>query len=138
MLTGMRRYRDAQSRKEDTRFIELEIAFYMGWTGHYTGDGAQPLHDTVHHDGWQGANPKGYTTAPQVHGLFETRFVDLMTLEGDRLHVAASRQRASLPIRSSPFSITSTKRAGTPNWSITLEKRRALEDGNDTPKLGRW
>lgn len=82
MLTGMRTYRALRERKEDTRFAELEIAYAMGWTGHYTADGAQPLHDTVHHDGWQGANPRGYTTDPRVHGLFETRFVDLMQLEG--------------------------------------------------------
>ena len=82
MLTGMRTYRGLKARNEDTRFAELEIAFYVGWTGHYTGDGAQPLHDTVHHDGWQGANPKAYTTHPRVHGLFETQFVDLMKLEG--------------------------------------------------------
>jgi hypothetical protein len=68
MLTGMRRYRDMKAKGEDTRFVELEIAYAMGWTGHYTGDGAQPLHDTVHHDGWQGDNPKGYTTNPRVHG----------------------------------------------------------------------
>lgn len=83
MLAAMRRYRAMAEKKEDTRFVEQEIAFYMGWTGHYTGDGAQPLHDTVHHDGWQGANPKGYTTNPRVHGEFESRFVDLMELEGD-------------------------------------------------------
>jgi hypothetical protein len=82
MLTGMRRYREMKGRNEDTRFVEQEIAFYMGWTGHYTGDGAQPLHDTIHHDGWQGANPKGYTTNPRVHGEFESRFVDAMELEG--------------------------------------------------------
>ena len=63
MLTGMRTYRALRERKEDTRFAELEIAYAMGWTGHYTADGAQPLHDTVHHDGWQGANPRGYTTS---------------------------------------------------------------------------
>jgi hypothetical protein len=82
MLTGMRRYRDMKAKGEDTKFVELEIAYAMGWTGHYTGDGAQPLHDTVHHDGWQGDNPKGYTTNPRVHGLFESQFVDAMKLEG--------------------------------------------------------
>jgi hypothetical protein len=82
MLTGMRTYRALKARTEDTRFAELEIAFYMGWTGHYAGDGAQPLHDTVHHDGWQGANPKDYTTNPRVHGIFETQFVELMKLDG--------------------------------------------------------
>ena len=82
MVTGMRTYRALQQRREETRFAELEIAYAMGWTGHYTGDGAQPLHDTVHHDGWQGANPQGFTTNPRVHGVFETQFVDLMKLEG--------------------------------------------------------
>lgn len=81
MLAGMRRYREERQRGVDTQFVEREIAFYMGWTGHYTGDGAQPLHDTVHHDGWQGANPRQYTTNPRVHGLFETQYVDLMGLE---------------------------------------------------------
>src|SRR5262249_10038925 len=58
----------------------------MGWLGHYTADGAQPLHDTIHHDGWQGPNPKQYTTDPRVHGRFETAFVDLIALtEGDLL-----------------------------------------------------
>ena len=82
MLTGMRTYRALKARNEDTGFAELEVAFYMGWTGHYAADGAQPLHDTVHHDGWQGANPKSYTTNPRVHGLFETQFVALLPLEG--------------------------------------------------------
>lgn len=82
MVTGMRSYRDLQKRGQDTRFAELEVAYAMGWTGHYTADGAQPLHDTVHHDGWQGANPQGFTTNPRVHGLFETQFVDLMQLDG--------------------------------------------------------
>jgi hypothetical protein len=52
----------------------------MGWLGHYTADGAQPLHDTIHHDGWQGPNPKKYTTDPRVHGRFESAFVDLIQL----------------------------------------------------------
>lgn len=82
MVTGMRTYRELQKRGEDTRFAELEVAYAMGWTGHYAADGAQPLHDTVHHDGWQGANPAGFTTNPRVHGVFETQFVDLMRLDG--------------------------------------------------------
>lgn len=83
MVAGMRRYRAAQAQKADTTLVELEIASYMGRLGHYTADGAQPLHDSIHHDGWQGANPKGYTTDPRVHGRFESRFVDLMQLSSD-------------------------------------------------------
>lgn len=83
MIAGMRRYRAAKAKGDDTRLVELEIASYMGRLGHYTADGAQPLHDTIHHDGWQGPNPNGYTTDPRVHGRFETQFVDLMQLSSD-------------------------------------------------------
>lgn len=38
------------------------------------------MHDTIHHDGWLGPNPKQYTTDPRVHGRFESAFVDLIQL----------------------------------------------------------
>lgn len=83
MKTAMRRYRAMKAKGEDTRFVELEIASYMGRLGHYTGDGAQPLHDTIHHDGWVGDNPEGYTREPKIHGRFESAFVDLIEVTVD-------------------------------------------------------
>jgi hypothetical protein len=81
MKSSMRLYRRALiDSPEDAKYLAQDIAFYMGWLGHYTADGAQPLHDTVHHDGWVGANPKQYTTDPRVHGRFESSFVDLIQL----------------------------------------------------------
>ena len=79
MKSAMRAYR-AASASPDAKYLAQDIAFYMGWLGHYTADGAQPLHDTIHHDGWQGPNPKGYTTEPRIHGRFESAFVDLIQL----------------------------------------------------------
>jgi hypothetical protein len=89
MQSAMRLYRRAladpsEASKSATKYLSMDIAFYMGWLGHYTADGAQPLHDTIHHDGWVGANPKRYTTDPRVHGRFETSFVELIQVtEGD-------------------------------------------------------
>jgi hypothetical protein len=84
MKAAMRVYRRAGTPKQDAKFLEQDIAFYMGWLGHYTADGAQPLHDTIHHDGWQGPNPKSYTTDPRIHGRFESAFVELIQLsDGD-------------------------------------------------------
>jgi hypothetical protein len=85
MKSAMRAYRalsanGAPESQKDAKYLAQDIAFYMGWLGHYTADGAQPLHDTIHHDGWQGANPKQYTTDPRVHGRFESAFVDLIQL----------------------------------------------------------
>jgi hypothetical protein len=41
------------------QMLANDIAFYMGWVGHYVADAAQPLHNSMHHDGWSGPNPKG-------------------------------------------------------------------------------
>ena len=86
MKAAMRQYRAAAADSADARYLEQDIAFYAGWLGHYTADGAQPLHDTIHHDGWQGDNPHGYTRDPRIHGRFESQFVDLLGLsEADLL-----------------------------------------------------
>jgi len=68
-------FRDPAQVKQ---MLANDIAFYMGWVGHYVADAAQPLHNSMHHDGWSGANPKGYTRDPQIHGRFESRYVDLI------------------------------------------------------------
>lgn len=85
MKAAMRRYRqltvdNSEAAKSEAADLERDIAFYMGWMGHYTADGAQPLHDTIHHDGWQGPNPNHYTQDPHIHGRFESSFVDLIQL----------------------------------------------------------
>jgi hypothetical protein len=78
---GMRRWRGAkEAGSAELQFIEMEIATNVGYLGHYLGDSANPMHDTIHHDGWEGANPKGFSTDPRVHGRFETAFVELIGL----------------------------------------------------------
>jgi hypothetical protein len=81
---AFRRIRQARTRKEDTRFVEQEAATYIGLLGHYMADGSQPLHITIHHDGWQGDNPNGYAT-DRIHGRMETQFVDLIELKSSDL-----------------------------------------------------
>lgn len=80
MRVAMRRYRALKAGGQDTKFVEWEIASYMGRLGHYTGDGAQPLHDTIHHDGWAGDNPKDFTREPRIHGRMESQYVDLIAV----------------------------------------------------------
>jgi hypothetical protein len=45
---------------------EANIVYIMGVMGHYVGDCAQPLHTTVHHNGWVGPNPNGYDPVSTV------------------------------------------------------------------------
>jgi hypothetical protein len=80
LVADMRLLRKAQSQGQDTAFLEQTCAFYVAWMGHYLGDGSQPLHDTIHHDGWQGPDPNGYTRDPRIHGRFESQYVDAIVL----------------------------------------------------------
>jgi hypothetical protein len=60
----------------------------LGTLAHYVGDGSQPLHVTVHFDGWGPfPNPSGYTQQ-HVHGPFEGEFV--------RRNVTAAEVRAAM------------------------------------------
>lgn len=98
---GMRRYRMMKRANEDTRFAELEIATHAGHLGHYIADSANPMHDSIHHDGWVGDNPKGYATDAPVHGRFESAFVDLIGLEmKDFMPTMAAPKVLSDPFRS--------------------------------------
>jgi hypothetical protein len=62
------------------RFAEQTCAYETARLGHYLGDGAQPLHDSVNSDGWRGKNPHGYTTDPTIHSRFESKLVEAMAL----------------------------------------------------------
>lgn len=48
----------------------------IGDFGHFVGDGSQPLHITIHYNGWgKYPNPHAYTTEP-IHSAFESEFVN--------------------------------------------------------------
>jgi len=49
----------------------------LGVWAHYVGDASQPMHASVHYNGWgDGPNPEGFVTAPGLHAKFESDFVD--------------------------------------------------------------
>lgn len=48
----------------------------LGVWGHFIADGSQPLHVTIHFNGWGNyPNPHNYTQA-HIHSVFESEFVD--------------------------------------------------------------
>jgi hypothetical protein len=84
LVAEMRLLRKAKPGSPEAGYLQQTCAFEVAWLGHYIGDGAQPLHDTIHHDGWVGPNPNGYTRDPRIHGRFESQFVDAIGLtDGD-------------------------------------------------------
>lgn len=75
LVVAFREYRRALQEHRNPAYPEADAVFYAGWLGHYVGDGANPLHTSIHYDGWVGANPKGYTTSKTVHWKMEGIFV---------------------------------------------------------------
>ena len=75
LKVAFRDYRRLREAGLKTDAVEQNIVFYMGWLGHYVGDGSNPLHTTIYYNGWLGANPRGYTTAHTIHGTMEGTFV---------------------------------------------------------------
>jgi hypothetical protein len=67
----------------DRTLREVLILRDLGYWAHFVGDGSQPMHVTVHYNGWGDLpNPHGYTT-DKIHAPFEGAFVhDHVTLAG--------------------------------------------------------
>jgi len=57
----------AGGRPEEIADTEAAIIYTMGVMGHYVGDASQPLHTTIHFNGWVGPNPHQYTTKHTFH-----------------------------------------------------------------------
>jgi hypothetical protein len=59
----------------DRKRREALILQSIGHLSHFVADGSQPMHASVHYNGWGDyPNPKGYTTA-KIHGPFEGELV---------------------------------------------------------------
>jgi hypothetical protein len=86
---------DAQKRK----LIEQRIINDAGILGHYVADGSNPHHTTMHHNGWVGDNPKGFSTDNTIHFRFESQYVqghllakDIAPLVGEARVLAKPRE----------------------------------------------
>jgi hypothetical protein len=77
----------------DRRRREGQILIAIGELSHFVGDGSQPLHVTVHFNGWgEFPNPNGYSTA-KLHSPFESDLVQA-TVKPDAVAAAMIPPRA--------------------------------------------
>ncbi|HEX8569074.1 MAG TPA: S1/P1 Nuclease [Caulobacteraceae bacterium] len=69
------RARKAWYRQDRVR-REALVLRDLGVLAHYVGDGSQPLHTSIHYNGWGDyPNPQGFTTDRGTHSMFEGAFV---------------------------------------------------------------
>jgi hypothetical protein len=83
----------------DRRRREGQILIAVGELAHFVGDGSQPLHVTVHFNGWGDfPNPGGYTTA-KIHGPFESDLVQATVTEAGVLAKMAPPRDCHCPVQ---------------------------------------
>ncbi len=77
-LYGERHAADGKERAwyvADRKLRELIIVRDLGYWSHFVGDASQPMHASVHYNGWgEYPNPNSYTQE-HIHGPFEGAFV---------------------------------------------------------------
>ena len=91
-----RMWRDPDHAAEREQ-IEQNIIYYAGVLGHYVADGSQPLHTSIHYNGWAtSSNPDGYTREP-LHWRFEGEFVKAKIRPEDFTGLVKPAQRLQDP-----------------------------------------
>jgi hypothetical protein len=86
-VAGVKFAQDEKARAwldKDRILHEMLVLRDLGVWAHFVGDASQPLHVSVHHDGWGDyPNPEGFTDKRGLHSRFEGRFVAENIGDGD-------------------------------------------------------
>jgi hypothetical protein len=91
------------------RAIEERIINDAGILGHYVGDGSNPHHVTVNHDGWVSPiNPKGFSAAKGFHSRFESQYVQSHITGADIQPLVPKTPQAVMPLREGIWSYLRT------------------------------
>jgi hypothetical protein len=73
-FSSLRTFQESGGTPEEIANAQADVIYAMGVMGHYVGDSTQPLHTTIHNNGWVGTNPKGYTTWEGFHAWIDGGF----------------------------------------------------------------
>lgn len=127
--------RDAQ-RASEVDQIEQNIIYYAGVMGHYVADGAQPLHASIHYNGWStSANPDNYTREP-LHWRFEGEYVKAQIKAEDFSGLVKVGQRLADPFTDIVNYLLDSHRLAPEVYR--MDKTARWEPGNRNPDSKRF
>jgi hypothetical protein len=112
---------------------ELTIRDLGTWS-HYVGDGSQPMHVSVHYDGWGDyPNPEGFPSLKGFHARFEGAFVRSNVSEADIAPLISPYRDCGCAIDARTAGYLAASNAElVPVYR--LEKAHAFENGNSDGK----
>ena len=85
------------AREAQAEAARENVVREMGQLSHFVGDASQPLHTTIHHHGWVGENPEGFTTEGGIHSYIDSGVVSLHGLSVETLSGSAGKAREIEP-----------------------------------------
>ena len=77
LVNAFRFWRNAQT-PQDRESARANAVYVAGVLGHYVGDASQPMHMSIHYNGWSenSPNPKNYTKDRGLHSRYEVGYVN--------------------------------------------------------------
>ena len=79
----LKAFQEAGGTPEEIANAQANMIYTMGVMGHFVGDATQPLHTTVHFNGWTGSNPHHYTTNRSFHAWIDGGYISKANVAGD-------------------------------------------------------
>ena len=78
LVNAFRQWRNAAT-PEAREAARADAVHYAGVMGHYVGDASQPLHMSIHYNGWldNTPNPNNYTHDHGLHARYEATYVNV-------------------------------------------------------------
>lgn len=134
IVSALRTVRIIERLNDPRRAHQLEMAkisamYSMGIMAHYVGDASQPLHTTLHHHGWKGDNPKGYSTEYGIHAYIDGGVIRLHKIRDDDVRPFCKPPTASA---ANPTTTTPTTAPATPG------NAGPAREGKGPPGLEAW
>jgi hypothetical protein len=118
---------DRQGYSQLVSLREMIILRDLGYWAHFVEDASQPMHVSIHYNGWgSGPNPEAFTTTPGLHAKFESAFVNANMQEADIESVMEPFQHCDDTVPA----CTARYLAATSQWTIKLyqlEKQGAFD-----------
>jgi hypothetical protein len=77
LVNAFRFWRNAKT-PQDRESARANAVYVAGVLGHYVGDASQPMHMSIHYNGWADntPNPNNYTRDRTLHSRYESAYVD--------------------------------------------------------------
>src|SRR5579871_34856 len=141
LTTNFREWRDTREDSEPDRLIrhqiEESIIYLAGVMAHFVTDLGQPLHCTVHFNGWAKdyPNPKGFPVGRDsngIHSRFESQFVDRAVNEKDLPALLPARHRAGPWVAEMETFVR--RNNGFVEQLYEIDRKGAFASGKETPE----